>query len=166
MACGVAAYELLGSPESSASSALSGPEGAARAGASASQEPVPASGLDPELVRRFERAQALAAEDGIELTLVSGWRSAEEQAQVVEDVVRKRGSQEEAKRWVLPRSPRRTWRARRSTWGDRRCAVARPARRGAGAVPDLRERDVALRGGHRTGWHVPRDARGLARGWE
>jgi zinc D-Ala-D-Ala carboxypeptidase len=60
------------------------------------------TGLDPELERRFEQARALAAEDGIELTLVSGWRSAEEQAQIVEDMVRKHGSLEEARRWVLP----------------------------------------------------------------
>jgi zinc D-Ala-D-Ala carboxypeptidase len=60
------------------------------------------TGLDPELERRFEQARALAAEDGIELTLVSGWRSADEQAQIVEDMVRKHGSLEEAERWVLP----------------------------------------------------------------
>jgi zinc D-Ala-D-Ala carboxypeptidase len=60
------------------------------------------TGLDPELERRFEQARALAAEDGIELTLVSGWRSAEEQAQIVEEAIREHGSRAEAERWVLP----------------------------------------------------------------
>ena len=103
VACGVSAYRLLApdTPSSGAGSRAGRGAGAAP-DATGSQAEAPATGLDPELVRRFEQAQALAAEDGIELTLVSGWRSADEQAQVVEDVVRKRGSLEEAKRWVLP----------------------------------------------------------------
>ncbi|KRD35304.1 hypothetical protein ASE27_16110 [Oerskovia sp. Root918] len=107
VACGVSAYRLL-APDALSSGAVSGvgPGAGAAPGttgeADGSRAEAPATGLDPELLRRFEQAQALAAEDGIELTLVSGWRSAEEQAQVVEDVVRKRGSLEEAKRWVLP----------------------------------------------------------------
>ncbi|WP_162259154.1 M15 family metallopeptidase [Oerskovia sp. Root22] len=103
VACGVSAYRLL-APDALSSGV--GPGAGAAPGttgeADGSRAEAPATGLDPELLRRFEQAQALAAEDGIELTLVSGWRSAEEQAQVVEDVVRKRGSLEEAKRWVLP----------------------------------------------------------------
>ncbi|WP_082848585.1 M15 family metallopeptidase, partial [Oerskovia enterophila] len=109
VACGVSAYRLLAPDAPSAGADLGagvGPGAGAAPGttgeADGSRAEAPATGLDPELLRRFEQAQALAAEDGIELTLVSGWRSAEEQAQVVEDVVRKRGSLEEAKRWVLP----------------------------------------------------------------
>ena len=59
-------------------------------------------GLDPELVRRFEAAQAAAARDGIDLTLTSGWRSAAEQQALVDAAVERYGSLEEAHRWVLP----------------------------------------------------------------
>lgn len=100
VACGVSAYELAtsgtwGSP------AVRGSGPGPVVDGSPTTAP-PATGLDPELQRRFEQAQALAAQDGVDLTLVSGWRSVQEQAQVVEDVVRTRGSLEEAKRWVLP----------------------------------------------------------------
>ncbi|ACQ80953.1 peptidase M15B and M15C DD-carboxypeptidase VanY/endolysin [Beutenbergia cavernae DSM 12333] len=61
-----------------------------------------ATGLDPELERRFELAQAAAAEDGVPLTLTSGWRTAEEQQALVDDAVRRYGSVDEAHRWVLP----------------------------------------------------------------
>lgn len=62
----------------------------------------PATGLDPELQRRFEAAQRLAASEGVTLTLTSGWRSAAEQQALVDDAVRRYGSPAEAKRWVLP----------------------------------------------------------------
>lgn len=64
--------------------------------------PSSASGLDPELVRRFELAQAAAAADGVELWITSGWRSAEEQQRLVEEAIQRYGSEEEAHRWVLP----------------------------------------------------------------
>ncbi|MBE7700098.1 M15 family metallopeptidase [Oerskovia sp. Sa1BUA8] len=110
VACGVSAYELTtdsSSTDPSTGTASgrapgAGPGAAVGEAAEGPAGEAPATGLDLELQRRFEQARALAAEDGVELTLVSGWRSAQEQEQVVEDVVRKRGSREEAKRWVLP----------------------------------------------------------------
>ncbi|WP_218928978.1 M15 family metallopeptidase, partial [Sanguibacter inulinus] len=62
----------------------------------------PATGLDPELERRFALAVEAAAADGVALTLTSGWRSAEDQAALVESAVERYGSLEEARRWVLP----------------------------------------------------------------
>jgi zinc D-Ala-D-Ala carboxypeptidase len=97
VACGVSAYMLLASGSSTEAAPIVG----TRTDDSPTEAP-PATGLDPELARRFEQARALAAEDGIELTLVSGWRSADEQAQIVEEAIRRHGSREEAERWVLP----------------------------------------------------------------
>ena len=66
-------------------------------------EPRPsAHALDPELARRFAAAQAAAAKDGVELTLTSGWRSADEQQALVDDAIERYGSEQEAHRWVLP----------------------------------------------------------------
>ncbi|GEL99421.1 hypothetical protein CTE05_29680 [Cellulomonas terrae] len=64
--------------------------------------PGAATGLDPELQRRFDIAQAAAATDGVELRMTSGWRSAAEQQSLVDGAVEKYGSLEEARRWVLP----------------------------------------------------------------
>lgn len=60
-----------------------------------------ATGIDPELQRRFDAAQAAAAADGVELTLTSGWRSAAEQQELVDQAVERYG-EVEARRWVLP----------------------------------------------------------------
>jgi hypothetical protein len=60
------------------------------------------TGLDPGLVDAFDRAQAQAAEAGHELTITSGFRSAEEQAALLETEVAERGSIEEALWWVFP----------------------------------------------------------------
>lgn len=62
----------------------------------------PATGLDPELEARFAAAADGAAADGVVLTLTSGWRSAEDQAGLVESTLARYGSAEEAHRWVLP----------------------------------------------------------------
>lgn len=82
------------------------------AGAGSQGDPAPATfapaagpeadGLDPELAQRFRRAQKAAAQDGVELTLTSGWRSAAEQAALVEQAVERYGDEAEAHRWVLP----------------------------------------------------------------
>lgn len=62
----------------------------------------PATGLDPELERRLAQAQEAAAADGVTLELRSGWRSVQEQEQVVRDTITRYGSEQEAHRWVLP----------------------------------------------------------------
>lgn len=61
----------------------------------------PATGLDPELERRFAAAQAAAAAEGVDLTLTSGWRTVEEQQRLVDQAVERYGTPE-AYRWVLP----------------------------------------------------------------
>ena len=60
------------------------------------------TGLDPGLIRAFGRAKAEAADAGHELTITSGFRTAEEQAAMLEAEVAKRGSLEEALWWVFP----------------------------------------------------------------
>src|SRR6266545_339700 len=60
------------------------------------------TGLDPGLVGAFGRAKAEAADAGHELTITSGFRTAEEQAAMLEAEVAKRGSLEEALWWVFP----------------------------------------------------------------
>jgi len=62
----------------------------------------PATGLDPELQRRFDAAQAAAAAEGVDLTITSGWRSADEQQRLVDEAIARYGSVDEAHRWVLP----------------------------------------------------------------
>lgn len=76
--------------------------GAAAAVGSPTSSPAAATGLDAELERRFEEARAAAAEEGVELWITSGWRSAAEQQLLVDQAVERYGSAEEAHRWVLP----------------------------------------------------------------
>jgi hypothetical protein len=61
-----------------------------------------ATGLNPGLVGAFERAKAEAADADHELVITSGFRTAEEQAAMLEAEVAERGSLEEALRWVFP----------------------------------------------------------------
>jgi zinc D-Ala-D-Ala carboxypeptidase len=74
----------------------------ASGGQESEQATVPAEGIDPELMARFEQAAADAATEGIELTLTSGWRSAQDQQMLVEQALERYGTAEEAHRWVLP----------------------------------------------------------------
>lgn len=57
--------------------------------------------LDPELADRFAAAQTAAAADGVELTLTSGWRSADDQQRIVDSTLERYGTPE-GYRWVLP----------------------------------------------------------------
>ena len=61
----------------------------------------PPQGLDPGLVRAFDAAAAAAAADGHRLTITSGFRTAAEQQALLNAEVAKRGSLEEALRWVF-----------------------------------------------------------------
>ena len=60
------------------------------------------TGLHPGLVEAFGRAQTAAAGAGHELTITSGFRTAEEQAAMLEAEVVERGSLESALWWVFP----------------------------------------------------------------
>ncbi len=70
--------------------------------AAAVDPPSPDGALDAELVRRFEEARAAAAEDGVELTITSGRRTAQEQQALVDETLARYGTEEEAHRWVAP----------------------------------------------------------------
>jgi hypothetical protein len=60
------------------------------------------TGLEPGLLDAFGRAQASAADDGYHLRITSGFRTAKEQAALLEAEVAERGSLEEALWWVFP----------------------------------------------------------------
>lgn len=61
-----------------------------------------ATALSDELQRRFDAAAAAAAAEGVTLTITSGWRTADEQRQLIAQAVATYGSEAEAHRWVLP----------------------------------------------------------------
>ena len=56
--------------------------------------------LDPDLLGALRQAATDAADDGVEFSLDSGWRSPEYQQQLLRDAVSEYGSEEEAARWV------------------------------------------------------------------
>jgi hypothetical protein len=79
----------------------------AESGATSAAPTVPTTssaptGLDPGLVDAFGRASAAAADAGHELTITSGFRTAAEQAAMLQAEVAKRGSLEAALPWVFP----------------------------------------------------------------
>ncbi len=63
---------------------------------------VETGGLDPGLVAAFEEARLVASTAGVELGIVSGYRSADEQLALLETEIAERGSREEALHWVFP----------------------------------------------------------------
>jgi len=60
------------------------------------------TGLQPGLVDAFGRAQAAATDAGHDLTITDGFRTAEEQAALLEAEIAERGSLVEARWWVFP----------------------------------------------------------------
>jgi D-alanyl-D-alanine carboxypeptidase len=58
--------------------------------------------LSPRLHRAVTRALAAASADGVDLSVTSGWRSAEHQQELFDAAVRKYGSRRGASHWVLP----------------------------------------------------------------
>jgi hypothetical protein len=62
----------------------------------------PPTGLHPGIVEAFEQARAAAAGDGHELTINSGFRTAAEQAALLDEEIVARGSRAEALWWVFP----------------------------------------------------------------
>lgn len=69
----------------------------------ASPTPAPApTGVDPELMSRYQRARDDAEAEGVLLMLTSGWRSAQDQQELVDEVVAASGDPAEAHRRVLP----------------------------------------------------------------
>ena len=58
--------------------------------------------LNPTLLARFNAAKAAAKKDGVELKLVSGYRSLSRQTYLFNQAIKKYGSQKEAAKWVAP----------------------------------------------------------------
>jgi zinc D-Ala-D-Ala carboxypeptidase len=56
--------------------------------------------LDPELLTALRQAAKAAADDGVEFTVNSGWRSPAYQDELLREAVSEYGSEEEAARWV------------------------------------------------------------------
>ncbi|MFD1534052.1 M15 family metallopeptidase [Pseudonocardia aurantiaca] len=56
--------------------------------------------LDPGLLKALRQAATDAADDGVEFSVNSGWRSPEYQNQLLREAISKYGSEEEAARWV------------------------------------------------------------------
>ena len=56
--------------------------------------------LDPDLLQALREAATDAADDGIEFSVNSGWRSPEYQDQLLREAVSRYGSEKEAARWV------------------------------------------------------------------
>jgi hypothetical protein len=56
--------------------------------------------LDPDLLNALRAATKEADDDGVELSIKSGWRSPEYQNQLLRDAVAEYGSEKEAARWV------------------------------------------------------------------
>ena len=56
--------------------------------------------LDRALLGALRRAATEAADDGVELVVDSGWRSADYQEHLLDEAVAKHGSEAEARRWV------------------------------------------------------------------
>jgi hypothetical protein len=90
---------VLAPPGTSPAGAAQTPGAAAPAGEA---PPRAADGIDPELLRRFDEARAAAVEDGVDLSITSGHRTAREQQALVDDAVARYGSEAEARRWVAP----------------------------------------------------------------
>ena len=56
--------------------------------------------LDPALLRALRQAATVAADDGVDFVVDSGWRSPAYQAQLLREAVSRYGSEEKAARWV------------------------------------------------------------------
>jgi hypothetical protein len=99
-----AAGEHLGLPGGNkvgADAPLGPADGAVPDGATAFDTNLPAiANLAPDLLGALQRAATDAAADDVRITIDSGWRSSEYQAQLLREAVSTYGSAEEAARWV------------------------------------------------------------------
>jgi D-alanyl-D-alanine carboxypeptidase len=81
--------------------ALGEADGAVPAGTTVFDDATPGvANLDPALLGAVRQAATDAADEGLELFVDSGWRSAEYQEQLLHVAISKYGSEEEAARWV------------------------------------------------------------------
>jgi len=81
--------------------ALGEADGAIPDGTTVFDDEIPGvANLDPALLGALRQAATDAADHGVELFVVSGWRSAEYQDRLLREAVSKYGSEGEAARWV------------------------------------------------------------------
>ncbi len=82
-------------------SALGEADGVVPDGVTVFDDRIPAvSNLDPDLLGALRQAATDAANDGVAIFVNSGWRSPQYQEQLLREMVRRYGSEEEAARWV------------------------------------------------------------------
>ena len=135
--------------------ALGEADGAVPDGTTVFDDEIPGvANLDPALLGALRRAATDAADDGVEFVVDSGWRSPAYQEQLLREAISKYGSEAEAARWVA------TPNTSAHVSGDAvdigpadATAWLSAARRRVRAVPDLRQRALALRTaprGHRS----------------
>jgi LAS superfamily LD-carboxypeptidase LdcB len=76
-------------------------DGAVPAGTTVFDDEIPAvANLDPALLSALRQSATDAADDGVELFVDSGWRSAAYQEQLLREAISKYGTEKEAARWV------------------------------------------------------------------
>jgi D-alanyl-D-alanine carboxypeptidase len=93
--------------------ALGEADGAVPDGTTVFEDGIPGvANLDPDLLGALRRAATDAADEGVEVFVDSGWRSAEYQNQLLREAVSEYGSEEEAARWVA------TAETSAHVWGD------------------------------------------------
>ena len=81
--------------------ALGEADGAVPDGTTVFDDEIPAvANLDPALLGALREAATDAADDGVDILVESGWRSAAYQEQLLREAVSKYGSEDEAARWV------------------------------------------------------------------
>jgi D-alanyl-D-alanine carboxypeptidase len=87
--------------ESDAHGALGEADGVVPDGVTVFDDGYPAvAKLDPALLRALRRAATVAAGEGVEFYVDSGWRSPKYQEQLLDEAISKYGSRQEAARWV------------------------------------------------------------------
>lgn len=101
---GVFVYLPPAAPFSSAASPigiLGEADGVVPDGVTVFDNAIPAvANLDANLLRTLRQAATDAADDGVEVFVTSGWRSAQYQDQLLREAIAEYGSEEEAARWV------------------------------------------------------------------
>jgi zinc D-Ala-D-Ala carboxypeptidase len=94
----IVAIALAYQPLASSFSTVLGPGDATRG---EHRGPRPAiANLDPVLLSALRQAETDAADDGVEFSINSGWRSSGRQEKLLQKAVAKYGSEAEAARWV------------------------------------------------------------------
>ncbi len=100
VATGVVLASVLAGHSSATTSVSATADGVVPEGTTVHDDVPAVTRLDPDLLAALRRAAADAAEDGVELVVNSGWRSADYQQRLLDEAVAEHGSREEAARWV------------------------------------------------------------------